>query len=52
MARAALTAARAAAESADSLLARRKLAADVEAARKAQIDMDEIAGRVRAPVNL
>ena len=51
MARAALTTARAAAESADNLLERRNAAAAIEAARKAQNETDEIAGRVRAPVD-
>ncbi len=48
-ARAALTAARAAAESADTLLRNRQSAAAVEVARRAQGEMDEIAGRVRVP---
>ena len=47
IARAALTVARAAAESADSLLTRRREAADAEAARRAQLETDEIAGRTK-----
>ena len=50
-ARAALTVARAAAESADTMLRNRQAALAIEAARRAQGEMDEIAGRVRAPVD-
>ncbi len=48
-ARAALTVARAAAESADKLLERRRAAVAQDAARRAQADMDEVASRVREP---
>ena len=51
IARAALTVARAAAESADSLLKRRREAEYAEAARRAQIETDEIAGRTKPPAD-
>ncbi len=50
-ARAALTVARAAAESADTMLRDRQKAVAVEVARRAQAEMDEIAGRVKEPVD-
>ena len=50
-ARAAVTVARAAAESADKLLERRQAVIAMEGARRAQADMDEVAGRVREPAD-
>ncbi len=51
VARAALTVARAAAEAADTLLGDRQRAAALAGSRKAQAEMDEIAGRIRARVD-